>query len=129
MNQFSVKTMFRLLSENNPVPEMHVARMQWLYDNREIVPTPLQYAQFTDLLMEVTELAVSPEQGKQVLDLYPFNRIELACGDIGDTDVKGEVLNAISFFFLGCPWPTYGDNISEDVFLQELRKRAALFKL
>lgn len=100
---------------------------KFFFDNRHAYPTPENYAAVAQHWLETTDIQFSPEQAEAILALYPQARIKVAVyGGIADTDVRDELGFAISHFFLGCTWPTFGDKIDIDEFVSLLKKQASL---
>lgn len=114
------------LDENNKLLlKMHANRSQHLYNNCLAAMTDRLYLNVTEFMQSNLGWDISQEQVTAILELYPHARIEVAVtGGVNDTDVRDQVLCAFSHFFLGCDWPTFGDNVDLTVFLQALHKQA-----
>lgn len=95
--------------------------------NRDSLPTLENYAAVASYLSEITGLSIESDEAKQLLSLYPYARIKLAdIGRIEDSDVKDELSFLVAHFFLGCSWPTMGDSVDMNAFIDLLQGQAIL---
>jgi len=94
-------------------------------ENVGAIPSDESYEDARQYLAEISGLEFTRKQTESFLDLYPHARIKIAkYGGIGDTDVRDELSFAVAHLFLGCSWPTYGENQDIDLFLQMLQAQA-----
>lgn len=77
-----------------------------------------------ELLTKITKIKFDAKQTESMLNLYPKARIELATNGLLDTSVRNALSVAVAHFFLGCSWPTYGDNIDIETFTGVLKRQA-----
>lgn len=98
----------------------------FMFENRDAIPSEAAYAAVAKQLTWQTDVSISPDQAKAILSLYPQARIKVAMYGIGDTDVREALSFAIAHFFLGCSWPTYGDEVDLESFIATMRKQASL---
>lgn len=97
----------------------------FLYQHRDKKPTEQHYLHAAEFMSAQAGFEIDVEMAKGILDLYPHARIKLAEYDgLGDTEVRDLVASAVANFFLGCDWPTYGDNVDTTVFCKALHKQA-----
>jgi hypothetical protein len=97
----------------------------FLYEHRNAQPTEKNYLDAAEFMSETAGFEINMERAKGILDLYPHARIKLAVyNGLGDTEVCDLVLSAMSNFFLGCDWVTYGDKVDLTIFLAALHKQA-----
>jgi len=97
------------------------------HQHRNAIPTHDKYAQAAEYLSEITELHISANQAEAMLSLYPHVRINLATtGSISSSDVRDGLSQAVAHFFLGCSWPTIGDEVDIDTFVELLKQSARL---
>lgn len=96
-----------------------------LYKNRFALPTDRQYVEAADFIEEISGIRLDEEQIKGLLTLYPSARINMALDGVSDTEVREALSFAISHFVLGCTWPTYGDKVDVQEFVEILQKQAA----
>lgn len=97
----------------------------FLYQNRDKQPTEQHYLHAAEFMSATAGFEIDVEMAKGILSLYPHARIKIAKYDgLGDTEVRDLVASALSDFFLGCNWPTYGDNVDLTVFCRALHAQA-----
>ncbi|MEM0550492.1 MULTISPECIES: hypothetical protein [Aeromonas] len=106
--------------------EIRRASSMFLYENRDVKPTSLQFKEAAEYLTSNTGICIHHKQAEAILSLYPIARIKLAKHGVTDTDVCDELAFASAHFFLGCSWPTFGDKINMDEFIALMRKQAGL---
>ena len=96
-------------------------------EHLEATPSQASLDEVAQLLTDVTEVQISPEQAGRILKLYPFARIKIALDDgLRGVGTRDELAFVAAHFFLGCSWPTLGDNIDLEKFLDLLREQAGL---
>ena len=95
-------------------------------EHRDAVPTAHDYEQAAEFLTEITELAFSAAQVEAMLSLYPHARIKLAVESILSADTREQLSFAAAHFFLGCSWPSIGDDVDTGAFIDLLRRQAFL---
>jgi hypothetical protein len=103
---------------------MRLQSSTFYYENRNATPTPQDYVEVAQRMSDATELDISVEQAEAILALYPHARIKVALYGTSDTDVREELMFAAAHFFLGCAWPTYGDCVDIEAFVELLKKQA-----
>lgn len=78
-----------------------------------------------EFLSGITDLDLNDEQVGRLLDLYPRTRIALIeDGGLCDTGIREQLSDMVATFFVGCTWPTYGDNVDVEAFQALLRRQA-----
>lgn len=77
-----------------------------------------------ELIKDATEISFTTTQLESIFHAYPEVKAQVIEFGIMDTEVKGKVCSMISNFFLGVKYPTYGDNIPMDKFLDVLKNQA-----
>jgi hypothetical protein len=104
---------------------MQRSASQFYLDNAAAQPSEKHLEEVAGYFAGITGLAFSSEQAEAILSLYPRARIKVAVYDgIFDTDVRDELSFAVAHFFLGCSWPTYGDAIDLDEFMDLMTRQA-----
>lgn len=99
--------------------------MMFYTKHRHALPTLDQYRQAASVMTELAEVTITPDQAEAILALYPQARIKLAVyGDLQDTDTREAVSFAVAHYFLGCTWPSFGDGVDIDQFMDLLTKQA-----
>lgn len=88
------------------------------------VPSEEAYHEVARYVEEIAGISFGVEDAKMLLSLYGKARIKVAEYGLSDTDVRDDVSFAVSHFFMGCGWPTYGDNVNIDDFLSLLKSQA-----
>lgn len=100
-----------------------VAKTYW--ESIDLEPSDEAYAEASNFIAEITELDFSVEATKKLLALYPQTRIKLADSNgTSPTHVRDDLTFAVANFFLGSRWPTFGDNIDVDRFVEILQQEA-----
>jgi hypothetical protein len=97
---------------------------KFLKENVSAAPNHKGYSTVADYIQSITGIAFQVEDAKLLLDLYPRARIKVAEFGIEDSDVKDEIAFSVSHFFLGCSWPTYGEQVDHDSFVDLLKRQA-----
>lgn len=104
---------------------MKLDTSKFYFDNRRAMPTAENYIDAAEYLTDLTEVQFSAEQAADLLMLYPQVRIKIAVYDgIDDTDGRDGLDFAAAHFFLGCSWPTFGDEVDVAAFVSMLKKQA-----
>jgi hypothetical protein len=93
-------------------------------EDRELKPTEKQYAAAAAILSEMTELDLSTEQVKDILTLYPRQRIIIARTKSNEALEEEDISFVAAHFFLNCGWPNYGDNVEMTAFIELLKSEA-----
>lgn len=88
-------------------------------------PTESDYLEAAGVIAECAEIELPVAQVKTILSLYPKVRIQIAEWGADDTATRGAILSAVSDLYLGCEWPTYGDQINIDAFTELLTRQIA----
>ena len=96
--------------------------MDELLTNHEAQPNEVQLACASEHLEEITGLIWPIDKVSEVLSLYPAQRINLALSGVDNADLSFAAAN----FFLGTTWPTYGDEVDVDRFVEVLQQQAQL---
>ena len=110
---------------NEMLLNMHANNHSFLYANRHAEPTEKHILNATEFIQSQIGFDLTEEQVKGILKLDPQAWIKLAVYDgLNDTEVRDLVSSAVAHFFLGCDWPTYGDNIDIVEFSKALRAQA-----
>jgi hypothetical protein len=92
---------------------------------KEVVPEKHIKSALADI-RENTDIDLSPDDLRRILDLHPIVRGLLSKYDPEcETDVRGSLRDMISSFFLGVSWPLRGDEIDMDAFLKLLLAQAS----
>jgi len=91
-------------------------------------PTPAQLNALRDFWSEALSRSLTGNEVHTILKFSPAARIELATSDLDDTQTNEMMLDALSMFVLGCPWPCYGDDVDAGAFSQLLRNMFSLLK-
>lgn len=87
---------------------------------KNIEPKTEDYQEVTDMLNGVLELNIEAGHVKVLLDFYPYVKAKIAHNPANDEMMRDLILDAVSDFFLGCPWPEYEENINMDNYLDAL---------
>jgi hypothetical protein len=93
-------------------------------EDRELTPTGEQYAAAAAVLSEMTELDLSAEQVKDILALYPRERIIIARTESNEELEEADISFVAAHFFLNCSWPIYGDEVDMTAFIDLLKSEA-----
>ncbi|BDD79642.1 hypothetical protein [Burkholderia phage FLC9] len=113
---------------NELLLNMNLHKNLFLFENRHKQLDERMALKAAEFVSSQIGFDLRPEQVKGILDLYPHARVKfIEYGGANDTEVCGLVSDAVADFFLGCPWPTYGDKLTErqlDQFRQLLQERA-----
>jgi hypothetical protein len=101
-----------------------VDNAKWLAENANAEPTDEQYKEVQSFILECSGIDLGTKGTKTLLSIYPRAKIKVAKYDVSDTDVRDDISFAVAHFFLGCAWPTYGDNVDIDAFVDLLKRQA-----
>lgn len=94
-------------------------------DNIDLQLSEENLQETAEFISEITGLECNTSQVTLLLKLYPHVRIKIAeYNGISDTDVRDGISQAVAHFFLGCEWPTFGDEIDIEQFVEFLKKEA-----
>ena len=96
---------------------------QFYIDNVNLSPTTHQVYEVAHIIKIVTGIDCDTLLAKTILTLYPSAKIQVAVYGT-ESDAKDEILWAVSHFFLGCPWPTFEDNVELTEFILLLQQQA-----
>jgi hypothetical protein len=96
---------------------------QFYLDNVNLAPTTHQVYEVAHIIKIVTGINCDSFLAKTILSLYPTAKIQVAVYGT-ESDAKDEILWAVAHFFLGCPWPTYNDDVQLTEFVLLLQKQA-----
>lgn len=101
---------------------------RFLLNNQALVMSTKACKEACDSIAEHAGISLTTETLQAILGLYPSARIKIAEADgCWDTDVNDSLMSTIAHFFMGCPWPTYGDKIDIDLFRKILIKQYKIF--
>jgi Tfp pilus assembly ATPase PilU len=91
--------------------------------NHRYMATPDEaYRDVAALWAEHAKVDLTVGQVEAILSLYPRERITMVLANtVSDTDVADQLMSVLAHFYLGCSWPTYGDNVDSDRFLSLLQ--------
>lgn len=96
---------------------------QFYLENVNVSPTTHQVYEVAHIIKIVTGIDCDSFLAKTILSLYPTAKIQVAVYGT-ESDAKDEILWAVAHFFLGCPWPTYNDDVQLTEFVLLLQKQA-----
>ena len=96
---------------------------QFYLDNVNVSPTTHQVYEVAHIIKIVTGIDCDSFLAKTILSLYPAAKIQVAVYGT-ESNAKDEILWAVAHFFLGCPWPTYNDEVQLTDFILLLQKQA-----
>lgn len=106
----------RLASEKDDLPFLIRRRAaEFYFNNRDAQPTYSDCRVAAANFKDSTGIEIKASELKDILALYPQARISLAFYGPGDTG--SEIAAALAHFYVGCEWPTYGDQIDIDAFM------------
>ncbi|OUR64545.1 hypothetical protein A9Q79_04375 [Methylophaga sp. 42_25_T18] len=97
---------------------------QFYLENVNLTPTTHQVFEVAHIIKIVTGINCDTSLAKIILTLYPTAKIQVAVYGT-ESDAKDEILWAVSHFFLGCPWPTFEDNVELTDFILLLQQQAS----
>lgn len=87
---------------------------------KSIEPKTQDYQEVADMLNGMLELNIEAGHVKVLLDFYPYVKAKIAHNPATDEMMRDLILDAVSDFFLGCPWPEYEENVNMDDYLDVL---------
>jgi len=85
-----------------------------------IEPKLEDYQEVADMLNTLLELNIEAGHVKVLLDFYPYVKAKISHNPATDETMRDMILDAVSDFFLGCPWPEYEENINMDDYIDAL---------
>ena len=106
-----------------PLFSARVNITQFYLDNVNLTPTTHQVYEVAHIIKIVTGIDCDSLLAKTILTLYPTAKIQVAVYGT-ESDAKDEILWAVAHFFLGCPWPTFEDNVELTEFILLLQQQA-----
>jgi len=81
--------------------------------NLHRIPNASTFADLAHIFFEQTQINLSGGDVALILEVFPAVRGIIA--EFGtDTESIGEFLSAMAIFFVGTPWPIYGDQLGEE---------------
>lgn len=101
------------------------SRMNLLHHDKR--PTSQDWEQAHEIVREQLGNTISIERLRQIIDLDREALIALAIEGADDVAVRDLILCAISRFYLDCLWPSLGDGIDIDRFIEVLKARVVEF--
>jgi hypothetical protein len=105
--------------------QMHRNAMKFYSENSDKIPTDENYLEAARNIAENLGVAVSLEQIKTILSLFPSARIKLAVYEgCFDTEVRDLIHEAACAYFAGAETPTFGDKINTERFYTHLQVQA-----
>lgn len=93
-----------------------------LIEHINVQPSERQLENAVAYLEELTDLAWTTSQVTMLISLYPRARITLA----GSGTAHEDLAFAAAHFFLNTSWPTYGDEVDVNAFVELLQRQAIL---
>lgn len=85
-----------------------------------IEPKTEDYQEVADMLNTLLELNIEAGHVKVLLDFYPYVKAKIPHNPATDETMRDFILDAVSDFFLGCPWPEYEENVNMDDYIDAL---------
>lgn len=119
-----ITTPNRILTVDENVLRISVELSKFYVENINLELNLDTLRNVTKYLSELTGVRFTLEKTTTLLSLYPHSRIELAFYGVADSEALSSLSFAVSNFFLGCPWPKYGDGVDIAKFLKVLQKQA-----
>lgn len=113
---------------SHPVLAMQTQIVQERIAHQYAEPTPAQLNALRDFWSTTLSRSLTGNEVHTILKFSPPARIELATSELDDTQTSEIMLDALSMFVLGCPWPRYGDDVDAGAFSQVLRNQFSLLK-
>ena len=120
----SAKNTMRLAqdSENLFVINMRSKTTMEILNHRYMATPDEAYRDVAALWAEHAKVDLTIGQVEAILSLYPRERIAMVLANtVSDTDIADQLMSVLAHFYLGCTWPTYGDNVDTDRFLSLLQ--------
>lgn len=96
---------------------------QFYLENVNLSPSTHQVYEVAHIIKIVTGIDCDTSLAKTILTLYPTAKIQVAVYGT-ESEAKDEILWAVSHFFLGCPWPTFEDNVELTEFILLIQQQA-----
>ncbi len=101
------------------------SRLNLLHHDKR--PTAEDWQQGYEIVREQIGGIISLERFREIMRLNREAVIALAMEGAEDTCTRDMILCAISRFYLNCLWPSFGDGIGIDQFLEILKARVSEF--
>ena len=114
------------LTTANMLFKMHRDSIKFYLKNINEFPSVKEYDNAIDFIKHETDIAFKSDELRAILSLFPCVRIKLAVYGFYDTEVKEDVMKAISNFILGCDWPSYGDSMDINQHSIHLKREAKI---
>jgi len=111
------------LSLNESLFSLRANTAQFYLENVNLSPSTHQVYEVAHIIKIVTGIDCSTTLAKTILTLYPTAKIQVAVYGT-ESDAKDEILWAVAHFFLGCPWPSFEDNVELTEFILLLQQQA-----
>lgn len=115
-----------------PTSELGVApryisfhKNSFLMANRNVQPTAGQLEEAAAYIREFSQIDLSATEVGEMLMLYPKSRIALATEGMACTSTEDELAFMVAHFFLECSWPTIGDEVDMQRFVDVLKDQAS----
>lgn len=108
-------------TENEYLLDMYRNITSFYIEHKDVQMTEEQYYDACEIMSDMLELQLSVAHTKTILQLYPHSRIRFAVQKENDS-----LSFALSHFFLGCAWPTYGEKVDINKFTELLQEQAKL---
>jgi len=103
------------------------SRMNLLHHDKR--PTDQDWQQAHEIIREQIGNIISVERLQQIVDLDRETLIALAMDGAEDIAVRDRVLCSVSRFYLDCLWPSFGDGIDIERFIEILKARVSEFNV
>ncbi|WP_174048463.1 hypothetical protein [Agrobacterium tumefaciens] len=101
------------------------SRLHLLHHDKR--PTAEDWRQAHEIVCEQIGNIISVGRLQQIMDLNREALIALAMEGADDISVRDMILCAVSRFYLDCLWPSFGDGIDIDRFIEILKARVSEF--
>jgi hypothetical protein len=101
------------------------SRLNFLHHDKR--PTAQDWQQAHEIVCEQIGNVISVGRLQQIISLNREALIALAMEGADDISVRDMILSAISRFYLDCLWPSFGDGIDIDRFIEILKARVSEF--
>lgn len=113
----------RVVADNDYILEMHRRHAVNFLANTKAKPTTAAYKAVADYMSEACGVRFTVAKTKEILTLYPQERIALAMQGVWGVDDR--FADVLAHHYLGCSWPTYGDNVDMTAFVALLQRQIA----
>ena len=111
------------LSLNESLFSSRANTAQFYLENVNLSPSTHQVYEVAHIIKIVTGIDCDTALAKTILTLYPTAKIQVAVYGT-ESDAKDEILWAVAHFFLGCPWPSFEDDVVLSEFISLLQQQA-----